>query len=143
MTNKITIGSVESFTGGAFATSIVSIPNASRVFKGSLITYSNEIKEKLGIDISRGVINKDVAIQMALKGKEWLGVDYCFAFTGNAGPSSMESKNVGLVYIAINDEVYELNFQGNRSEIINLAVKFAMEKLKDILGINFINSKSF
>lgn len=71
---------------------------------------------------------------MAMKGKDFFNVDYCFAFTGNAGPSAMDNKPVGLVYVSINTDVYELNF-GNisRNEIREKAVQFAMEKLKEIM----------
>lgn len=125
--NNPTFASIESFTGGMFASKIVDIPGASKFFKGSLITYSNEIKEKLGVDISKGVINATVAQEMAIKGKEYFNVDYCFSFTGNAGPSPMESKDIGIVFIAINDKVYELKFDGSREEIRKKSVEFALE----------------
>ena len=35
----LTLGSVESLTGGLFASTICSVPGASKVFKGSFITY--------------------------------------------------------------------------------------------------------
>ena len=124
-----TIGSVESLTGGLFATKITETPGASKFFKGTIITYSNDIKEKLGVDTSNGVVNKEVALQMALKGKEFLGVDTCVSFTGNAGPDVLDGKEVGLVYIAINDLVYELNLKGDRQEIREQAVNFALKKL--------------
>ena len=87
---KKTLGSVESFTGGLFASTIISNPGASSFFKGSIITYHDAIKSKLGIDISNGVVNKKVALEMAKKGKEFLGVDICVSFTGEAGPKPKE-----------------------------------------------------
>lgn len=127
-----TLGSVESITGGLFASKITSIPGASKYFKGSMVTYSNEIKEKLGIDTSKGVINKEVALAMAKKGKEFLGVDICVSFTGNAGPEAMDNEPVGKVFIAINDKVYEKNFQGTREEIRSKAVSFALSEIKEL-----------
>ncbi|WGI36591.1 CinA family protein [Mesomycoplasma lagogenitalium] len=124
-TKKITIASVESFTGGAFSAKIVSTPGASAYFKGSLVTYWNEIKEKLNVDTSLGVVNEKVALSMALNGKKFFNVDYCFAFTGNAGPDVLDQKPVGEVYIAINDKVIKLLLKGNRKEIINQAVEYA------------------
>ncbi len=124
---NLTFASIESVTGGMFASEIISIPGASNFFKGSLVTYTNEIKEKLGVDTSQGVINSKVAQEMALKGREYFDVDYCFSFTGNAGPSIMEQKKVGLVFIAINNEVHELNFEGTREEIRKQSVNFALE----------------
>ncbi len=125
-----TLGSVESITGGLFASKITEKPGASKYFKGSIVSYQNEIKQKLGINTSQGVINKEVALEMSKKGREFLGVDICVSFTGNAGPGILDSKPVGLVFVAINEEVFELNFQGNRKEIREKAVSFALSKLE-------------
>lgn len=130
---NITFASIESFTGGMFASEIVSIPGASKFFKGSLITYSNDIKEKLGINTSNGVINKVVCKEMAMKGKKYFNVDYCFSFTGNAGPSSMENIDVGVVFIAINDEVHELKLEGSRDEIRKMSVDFALDIFRKLM----------
>ncbi|MGL5205628.1 MAG: CinA family protein [Metamycoplasmataceae bacterium] len=130
---NITFASIESFTGGMFASKIISIPGASNFFKGSLVAYSNEIKEKLGINTSNGVVNKLVAREMERKGKEYFNVDYCFAFTGNAGPSSMENKDVGLVFIAIADQVHELKLTGSRDEIRKQSVDFAFEIFEKLI----------
>lgn len=134
-----TISSVESFTGGLFASTIVSKPGASKYFKGALITYNNEIKEKLGIDTSKGVINSHVAIEMAMKGKKFFNADYCISFTGNAGPSTMEkNKMVGELYIAINETVFELKIDSKktRNEIRQIAVDFAIKKINKIINEN-------
>ncbi len=124
-----TLGSVESITGGLFATTITNKPGASAFFKGTIVSYSNEIKEKLGIDISNGVVNKDVALAMAQKGKEFLGVDVCVSFTGNAGPSALEGQPVGKVFIAINESVFEKDFKGTREEIRKQCVDFVLENI--------------
>ena len=129
------ISTVESFTGGLMAAKLTSIPGASKFYKGSLVSYANEIKEKLGIDTSNGVVNKEVAKEMALKGKEFFNTDLCISFTGNAGPEAMEDKPVGLIFIAINEKVYELNLSGNRDEIRKQAVDFAFDKIKSHLNI--------
>lgn len=128
-----TIASVESLTGGGFGYQITKTPGASKFYKGTLVTYANEIKEKLGVDTSQGVVNAEVAQQMALKGKEFFNVDYCISFTGNAGPSVLDNKEVGLVYIAINEQVYELLFKGDRQQIREQAINFAIDKIKKII----------
>ena len=46
-----------------------------------------------------GVVSQEIAGQMASHGKNLLNVDYCVSFTGNAGPTAMEGKPVGEVYI--------------------------------------------
>ena len=122
-----TLSSIESLTGGLFASTITSIPGASKYFKGTIVTYQNEIKEKLGIDTTRGVINREVALSMSRIGRKFFNSDICVSFTGNAGPDGMDNKPVGLVFIAINEEVFELNFKGSRNEIRRKAVEFAIK----------------
>ena len=123
------IASVESLTGGLFASELVKKKGASKYFEGALVAYSNQVKEKLGVDVSKGVINKQTALQMALKGKEYFNVDLCVAFTGNAGPEDSEGQPVGKVFIAINEKVYELDFKGSRRSIQKQCVNFALKKI--------------
>ena len=141
-----TLGSVESFTGGLFAREITAVSGASHFFKGALVTYASEEKNRiLGIsyqDIDQyGVVSREVAAQMAANGQKLLNVDYCVSFTGNAGPDAMEGKPLGLVYIgvAIYDriEVYELHLSGSRDDIQKEGVENALEILeKKILENN-------
>ncbi len=127
---NFTLASVESFTGGLFAATIVEKPGSSKYFKGSIVTYHNDVKDKLGVNVANGVINSNTALEMAKRGKEFFNVDYCIAFTGNAGPSAMEDKPVGLFYIAINNQVYEFFYPNlSRNEIRKKAVEIAIKKL--------------
>lgn len=134
-----TLGSVESFTGGLFAREITKVSGASHFFKGALVTYASEEKNRiLGIsynDIDQyGVVSREVAAQMASNGQKLLNVDYCVSFTGNAGPTAMEGKPVGLIYIgiAIYDkvEVYEFYLSGDRDTIQNEGVNNALKLLE-------------
>ncbi len=138
----LTVGSVESFTGGGFASTVTSVPGASHFYKGAMVTYATEEKIRL-LGISKeivdkyGVVSKEVAYDMARLGREKLDVDYCVSFTGNAGPEAMEGKPVGEVYIGLASkedvEVYPLQLKGSRSEIqseaINIALKLLLEKI--------------
>ena len=135
----LTLGSVESFTGGLFAKTITDVSGASKVFKGALVTYSKDLKVKLlGMDEEfiddNGLVSWGVAQQMALQGQKVLGVDVCVSFTGNAGPDAMEGKPVGRVYIGIcykdSVETYEFNFDGNREEIRHKCIEKAFELIK-------------
>lgn len=134
----LTLGSVESFTGGLFAATITSKGGASKFYKGGLVTYATEEKIKLlGIDENEvkqfGVVSKEIAYAMARNGRKVLNVDVCISFTGNAGPEAMEGKPVGEVYIGIADkksaEIYKLNLKGERDEIQDEAVQYALEKI--------------
>lgn len=121
-----TLACIESFTGGYCAHQITIIPGASKIFRGALVAYSNDIKAKLGVSVENGVINAEAAKEMALKGKEFFGVDYCLAFTGNAGPTANENMPAGVVFIALNDKVYEKHYSGSREQVIKSATIFAL-----------------
>ena len=140
-----TLGSVESFTGGLFAKEITSVSGASHFFKGALVTYATEEKNRLlGISYSDidqyGVVSKEVAAQMASNGKKLLNVDYCVSFTGNAGPSAMEGKPVGEIHIGVafldTAQVHSFNLEGSREEIQNKAINIAFELLQTLIFQN-------
>ena len=138
-----TLGSVESMTAGLFASCFVEVPGASKVFKGSLVTYAVEEKVKLlGIEENLinyfGVVSKEVAGEMASKGQKALYVDVCVSVTGNAGPTAEPGgMPVGRTYvgIALKDKnyVFELNFRGNRNKIRKQAVLAMQEELLKLL----------
>ena len=137
----LTLGSVESFTGGLFAQSITSVSGASKFYKGGYVTYATEEKVNLllipqtEVD-AYGVVSKEIAYHMANNARQLLKVDVCVSFTGNAGPEAMEGKPVGEVHIGIatkeSAQVYSLLLKGNRNEIQQQAVDFALEKLLKI-----------
>ena len=140
--HNISISSVESFTVGGFAERIGSIPGISAVYLGSLVSYSTRIKrDVLNIDqkiIDKyGVVSKEVAGLMAINGQKMFDSDLCVSFTGNAGPSAMEGKPVGLIYIGIaykehiHTFAYELS--GSRDDIKKQAISIGIEKSLEIL----------
>ena len=136
----LTLGSVESFTGGLFAKEITAVSGASRFYKGGLVTYATEEKARL-LGISRddiekyGVVSEEIAYQMAENGRELLDVDYCVSFTGNAGPEAMEGKPVGEVYIGISNpdgtEVFAFQLKGSREDIQKEGVRNAFEIIRN------------
>lgn len=137
----LTLGSVESFTGGLFARSITAVSGASKFYKGGYITYATEEKINLicvpeDVIEEKGVVSKEVAYYMANNARQLLKVDVCVSFTGNAGPDAMEGKPVGEVHIGIaskdSAQVYSLLLKGNRNEIQQQAVDFVLEKLLEI-----------
>lgn len=102
----LSIASCESLTAGLFAASIAEISGASSVLKGALVTYQNDIKERIAhvdehlID-TYGVVSRECASAMAENTRRIMEADICVSFTGNAGPTAMEGKPAGLVYCAI------------------------------------------
>lgn len=142
--HKLTISSMESLTGGMFASTFTSIPGASQVFKGGAVTYTDEIKKRFRINASTienyGAVSQECAKEMARRCAEFFQSDCSVSFTGNAGPSESEGKPVGMVFIGIKikDQLfhYELRLNGERNDIRKQCVDFAfatiLEKLKNI-----------
>lgn len=136
---KLTIGSVESMTGGAFSKAITDIAGASEVYKGSLICYCNELKTNLlniseELIIQKGAVSYEVAKLMAQEGMKILKTDLCISFTGNAGPGILPGEEgVGVCYIGIATkntmEVEKIEAKGSRKIIRNKIISVALEKL--------------
>ena len=139
---NMTISMAESCTGGLLAACIVSVPDASKVFNQSFVTYTEEAKMKYAHvkkeTIQKyGVVSEEVAYEMAVGVKKESNSNVGIGITGYAGPSG---DNVGLVCfgLAINNEAYayEMWFKGSRNDIRAEAVEFivrkAIEKLKEI-----------
>jgi nicotinamide-nucleotide amidase len=147
ISEKLTLSSAESCTGGKIAEMITSIPGASNFYKGSVIAYSKDIKERL-LGVSKELIEKysvvsaEVAKEMALRSKEIFRTDYSIATTGNAGPGKDETdQSVGTVFIAIASGngvlVEEFNFGRPREKVINKAANKALEMLKNEIKKNY------
>ncbi len=141
--NKLTIAVAESFTGGLFGKRITDIPGSSKYFLGGIIAYSYRAKENLlkirkEVLQENGAVSKKTAELMAKSVKTILEADIGISFTGVAGPSSQENKPVGLVFIGIsygkNTSIFENYLKGEREEIRNKSVDFAIEKLINLLG---------
>lgn len=140
----LTLGSVESVTGGLFASKICDNPGASKVFKGSLVAYNNDLKTHLA-DVmpetieTYGVVSQEVADEMALGGARLLGVDICISFTGNAGPGvEPGTAKAGDVYVAVaygERGLYHFpwSFKGSRNLIRQQAVDKALEELEALI----------
>ncbi len=144
-----TIVFAESCTGGLLSSSLTSISGSSQVFKGSIVSYSNELKNSL-LNISEekltkyGAVSEEVCESMAINVKEKLGADWAIAISGIAGPNGgSQDKPVGLVYISIsgpNNQVTNIkklfNSTRNRVEIQTLSVNVSLNSLRLILLSN-------
>ena len=139
---KLTLSCAESLTGGLFASTITSIPGVSKIFKGGVVTYWNEAKANV-ISISKdtideyGVVSSECASEMVRGVKKLFNTDVAISFTGNAGPTSMEGKPVGLVYIGIIIKetvfTFEYMFEGDRNQIREACVKQGIKKILELI----------
>ena len=138
-----------SCTGGLLSSSLTSISGSSQVFQGSIVSYSNELKNSL-LNISEekltkyGAVSEEVCEAMAINVKEKLGADWAIAISGIAGPNGgSQDKPVGLVYISIsgpNNFITNIkklfNSTRNRIEIQRLSVNVCLNSLRLILLSN-------
>jgi len=139
----LTLGIVESATGGLISHLITNIPGSSDYYKGSVTAYSNEAKIKVvGVKedtINRyGAVSPQVAEEMAQGGRKILAADICLADTGIAGPSgATPGKPVGLFYIGLSHQAgthsQKHDFQGNREQNKRRAAEAALAWLKEYL----------
>ncbi len=106
---KLTVAFAESCTGGLCAKRITDVKGASEVFHCTVVSYSDEIKNKvLGVSEENlrkyGAVSSVVAAEMALGVKNISGADFGASVTGFAGPSFEGCEDpVGLIYIAVTD----------------------------------------
>lgn len=103
----LTLGVVESATGGLISHLITNAPSSSDYFKGSVVAYSNETKMKV-VGVNKvtldkyGSVSAQVAEEMAQGGKKILATDICISDTGVAGPGgATPGKPVGLFFIGL------------------------------------------
>lgn len=123
-----TVTTAESCTGGLIASMITSNSGSSEVFKGSVVSYDNLIKEKwLGVDAgilrAQGAVSEDVVKAMARGALQLTGANYALAISGIAGPlGGSAQKPVGTVFVSCIsqegcEQTWHLQLQGERNYI--------------------------
>lgn len=138
-----TVSTAESCTGGRIAEAIISVPGASKYFKGGIISYVDEIKiSLLGVDATvleeKSAVCEEVANQMVVGACKALNTDYAIAATGYAGPGG-GSKDipVGTIWLACGtmERQVSIMVQEDHGRDINLAIATnkAMQMFLDFL----------
>lgn len=132
-----TLATAESCTGGGIGDALTAVPGASNVYKGGVISYCNEIKQKLlnvpeEVLAQYGAVSAPVAEAMARGARNALNADIAVSVTGLAGPSGDEFGNpVGTVYIGYAGANICLSrrflFDGDRAAIRAQAVEAALK----------------
>jgi len=139
----LTLGVVESASGGLISHRITNVAGSSDYYKGSVTAYSNKVKIKV-VGVKEATINQygavspQVAEEMAQRGRKILAADICLADTGIAGPSGASpGKPVGLFYIGLShgERTFSRkhNFHGDREENKQSAAEEALRWLKEYL----------
>ncbi|WP_202078026.1 competence/damage-inducible protein A [Caldalkalibacillus salinus] len=131
----LTVAIAESCTGGLLSSFLTRLPGISDVFRGAIVTYTNEMKSHhLGVSRETieeyGAISEQTAKEMAQGVQEACQSSVGLSITGVAGPSSQEDQPVGLVYIGIalpqQTVVKEVRVGGQREAIQHRASKLAL-----------------
>lgn len=139
----MTIAAAESCTAGMLTAMLADNPGASDILYESVVTYSNEAKEKyLGVPHETlqqfGAVSEETARAMAEGIRRASGADIGVGITGIAGPGGgTEKKPVGLVYIGVADArqtvVRRLHLIGTRTKIRYAACLNALNEVRKIL----------
>ncbi|MEO0205388.1 MAG: CinA family protein [candidate division WOR-3 bacterium] len=140
---NLTLSVSESCTGGMLGSIITAIPGSSNYFRGGIIAYSNEIKNRIiGVKPFTlkkfGAVSKQTAQEMAQGVRRITKSDISISITGIAGPGGgTKTKPVGLVYIAVADRkntvANRFVFTGNREQVRKKACFNALKMLLDFI----------
>lgn len=136
---KETVSTAESCTGGRVASLLTYLPGSSEYYLGSIISYSNSVKENvLGVphDVitSKGAVSLETVSFMALGALNVIGADWSLVSSGVAGPSGgTEQSPVGCVWMAIGHKnqdpiCWKLHFKGNREQVMEKATNSLLER---------------
>lgn len=142
-----TITCAESCTGGLIASMITELSGSSAVFRGSVVTYCNDIKEQeLGVKketmIKYGAVSTQTVNEMLEGVIKKFDADYAIAVSGVAGPTGgTKEKPVGTVVIGVkkrNQQPISKNyhFDGCRKTVQTRASVEAFEKIFEFFSKN-------
>lgn len=133
------VATAESCTGGSVSAAITSVPGASTVMQGAVVSYSNDVKTGvLGVDpaviAAEGAVSAPVVEQMAAGVARLCGADCTIATSGVAGPGGgTPDKPVGTVWICILTPAGKLSwcshFPGDRARVVDRTVMTSLVKL--------------
>jgi PncC family amidohydrolase len=139
----MTLALAESCTGGLIAHRVTEVPGSSDYFLGGIVSYSNDIKERvLGVQqttlLRYGAVSEGAALEMARGGRRVCRADVALAVTGVAGPGGgTPEKPVGLVYVALaapdGEWVERHVWDGDRQENKGRSAEAALDLLRRYL----------
>lgn len=141
---KMTLSTAESCTGGGVAALITSVPGSSEYFKGGIVAYSNEVKTSL-LHVSpetlekHGAVSQETVIEMARGAMDALKTDCAIATSGIAGPGGgTPQKPVGTIWMAVacKGKIVTRQEEGDlgRSGNVRRTIQDALLLLADLLG---------
>ena len=140
-----TLATAESLTGGLIGSALTSVAGSSAVYKGGVVSYTNEVKHAaLGVDVEMlatvGAVSSETAAQMAQGARDRIGADIAVSVTGIAGPGGEEEgKPVGTVWMGVSSRdvttTRRFQFEGDRQSVRSQTVEAALRAfLEELQG---------
>ena len=137
------LATAESCTGGMVAHMITSVSGSSEYYKGTVVSYSNEIKEKvLGVKHKTleeyGAVSEQTVREMISGVLEVMNCDVAIATSGIAGPTGgTPDKPVGTIWLAAGSKdkiiTKKLQLGDNRLKNIETSTVFALDLMRKYL----------
>jgi nicotinamide-nucleotide amidase len=126
---NLTLAVAESLTGGMIGSRLTSVPGASDVFRGGLVSYATDTKQEL-LGVAEGpVVTEEAAVAMARGARRLFRSDVGIAATGVAGPDPQEGRPPGTVCLAValgddpaTSRSMEVRLPGRRSQVREFSV---------------------
>ncbi len=141
------LGLAESVTGGLVAGRLTSVPGASTVFHGSVVSYASDVKFNV-LDVPRGpVVSEVAAAAMADGARRVLDVDVALSLTGVAGPTEQDGQPVGTLCLGVAASgrptvVTTLRLPGQRDQMRQISVISGLDYLRrQILDWDLVSDK--
>jgi nicotinamide-nucleotide amidase len=134
----MSIGLAESVTGGLVAARLTSVPGASDVVRGSIVSYATEVKHHV-LGVGEGpVVSERAAGEMADGARRVLGADVGLALTGVAGPAEQEGMPVGTLCVGLSigasTSTHTLRLPGQREQMRQFSVISALDLVRRALS---------
>lgn len=142
----LSIGTAESCTGGLIAHKLTNVPGSSQYFKGSILSYANDVKERL-LNVksellqTEGAVSEAAVLTMATNARQLLKVDVAIATSGIMGPTGATAgKPIGTVWIALATAQkvmarcfhFRYDRRGNKERTANVALGWAIQTLQAV-----------
>jgi len=143
----LTIGTCESCTGGFLSHKITSTPGSSAYYRGSIISYSNDLKHRL-LNVpsttleQEGAVSEATVLAMVKGGLPQLKADIVVSISGIAGPTGGSADNpVGTIWLAIGDQLRQestkIYLGKNRSKNIEYTAYYALNMIRKFVNLYY------
>jgi nicotinamide-nucleotide amidase len=138
---KLTLGAMESSTGGLLSNTITNVAGSSSYFKGCIVAYTEDLKKSFGVDESiiekYGPASPDLTEVMASIARRSLIADIGISVNAVTDPDTVGGRSIGTIYVSIDDGKHNLNFErhypGNRLQVKQRAITAALFELRKTL----------